>query len=237
MQLEGRVVVVTGISGNLGAITAKRLLKEGARIVGLDRHAAHAEETFTSSIAQQKVIALEADLTDEDAALAALAKAKEAGFGPVTGLVCTVGAWKGGTNVAASGWAEWQSMLDANLKTAVACTRAALPSMLAEKRGSIVHVAALAALSGLAGQAAYSAAKGALLRFNEALAQEVKADGVRVNAVMPGTLDTPQNRAWMSIEDAEKAVRLDAVADVIAFLLSDAARAVTSSAIRVTGLQ
>jgi NAD(P)-dependent dehydrogenase (short-subunit alcohol dehydrogenase family) len=100
-----------------------------------------------------------------------------------------------------------------------------------------VNVASMAALSGSAGESAYAASKAALLRLTESLAAEQKAKGIRVNAVLPGTIDTPQNRSWMSPEDVAKAVPPRAIGDVIAFLLSDAARAVTGTAIKVTGKQ
>jgi NAD(P)-dependent dehydrogenase (short-subunit alcohol dehydrogenase family) len=128
-------------------------------------------------------------------------------------------------------------MLTINLRATVACSRAVLPGMLARKAGSIVHLASLAAIGPGPGQAAYSASKSAVLSFSESLAAETKASGVRVNAVLPGTMDTPQNRSWMSEADVQKAVDPTAVADVIAFLVSSAARAVTGAAIRVSGRQ
>jgi NAD(P)-dependent dehydrogenase (short-subunit alcohol dehydrogenase family) len=108
--------------------------------------------------------------------------------------------------------------------------------MLARGSGAIVTVASRAALAGDAGVAAYAASKAAALRLTESLAAEVKAYGVRVNCVLPGTLDTPANRAAMPDADRRLWVELDAVADVILFLLSPLSRAIHGAAIPVYGL-
>ncbi len=97
------------------------------------------------------------------------------------------------------------------------------------------NVSAGAALSGPPGLAAYSASKAAVLRFTESLAAEVKASGIRVNAVLPGTIDTPQNRQAMPDADVSTFVKPEAIADVIAFFVSDASRAVTGVALPVFG--
>jgi len=236
MDLEGRVIAVTGASGNLGVATAKVLFERGAKLLLLDRQLPHVSQVFHQEIAAQKALPFGVDVTGEEAVVRALDEGVEE-WGRLDGLVCTVGGYKGGVATVDGPWADWQSMLDMNVKATVACTRAALPTLIAKSSGSIVHVASLAALSGSAGQAAYSGAKAAVLRFSESLADEVKATGVRVNAVLPGTLDTPQNRSWMSKEQIATAIDPRDVAEVIAFLLSDGARAVTGAAVRITGRQ
>jgi NAD(P)-dependent dehydrogenase (short-subunit alcohol dehydrogenase family) len=107
--------------------------------------------------------------------------------------------------------------------------------MLERGSGRIVHVAARAGLSGGANMAAYSASKSALIRLVESLSAELRHKGINVNCVLPGTLDTPQNRQEMPNADYSKWVPVEALADVIAFLASDAARAVTGAAIPVYG--
>jgi NAD(P)-dependent dehydrogenase (short-subunit alcohol dehydrogenase family) len=191
---------------------------------------------FHADIAAGKALPFGVDVTDEAAISRAVAEGV-AEWGRFDGLVCTVGGYKGGVTTVDSSWADWQAMLDTNVKATVMCTRAALPPLIERSSGSIVHVASLAALAGAAGQAAYASAKAAVLRFTESVADEVKASGVRVNAVLPGTLDTPQNRSWMGPEQVASAIDPRAVAEAIAFLLSDAARAVTGAGLRVTGRQ
>ncbi|WP_332685868.1 SDR family oxidoreductase, partial [Devosia sp.] len=109
-----------------------------------------------------------------------------------------------------------------------------MPS-LAASRGAIVNVGANAAIKAGLGMGAYAASKSAVARFTEALAEEVKAAGVRVNAVLPSIVDTPANRAEMGEEDAAKWVKPVELAQVIAYLLSDAASAITGASVPVVG--
>ncbi len=235
MSIQGRAFAVTGGSGNLGHATAELLLERGATLALFDHDARRSTESFAKQIEAGVVTVTAVDLTDE-AAVAAAVAAERARRGRFDGIVCTVGGYKAAP-IQETTWVDWESMLNINLKATVASSRAALPTLVASGVGSIVHVASLAALAGTSGQAAYSAAKAAVLRFSEALADEVKASGVRVNAVLPGTMNTPQNRSWMSPEDAKKAIEPRLVGEVIAFLLSDEAAAVTGAAVRVTGRQ
>lgn len=236
MDLDGRVFAVTGASGNLGLALVKVVIERGGKVLLLDRALPHVSSVFAQEIEAGQALPFALDATDEAAVGEALDRGI-ASWGRLDGMVCTVGGYKGGVATVDSSWADWQAMLDTNVKTTVTCTRAALPRLIERSSGSIVHVASLAALTGSAGQAAYASAKAAVLRFTESVADEVKAAGVRVNAVMPGTLDTPQNRSWMSAEQASSAIDPRAVADAIVFLLSDAARAVTGAGLRVTGWQ
>lgn len=236
MGTDQRSYVVTGASGNLGQAVASLLLDRGARVATFDRDARKSNELFAKPIADKRVIPYAVDLASEAAVSEALRDA-DARLGGLTGAVCTVGGYKGGANIAGAGLADWDAMWSVNVRATVTVTSALLPLLAGRGAGAIVHVASLAALAGTKGQAAYSAAKAAVLRLTEAAADEVKASGVRVNAVLPGTLDTPQNRAWMSEADSAIAIDPVAVAEVVAFLLSDAARAVTGAAIRVTGRQ
>jgi NAD(P)-dependent dehydrogenase (short-subunit alcohol dehydrogenase family) len=234
--LDRRVVVVTGASGNLGSAVARAARAAGARTALVDRDharlaAAHAD------VASSRDHVLEAvDLADRGAVEALVARVTDA-LGPPTGLVNTVGGYRAGDPVGSSEWSTWESMMALNVRPTLECARAVLPAMRRAGRGSIVNVASLAGLAADPEAGAYAAAKAAVLRLGEALAAEVKADGVRVNAVLPGSLDTPQNRAWMSSEQVATAIDPRALADVVVFLLSDASRAVTGASIRVTGRQ
>ena len=114
--------------------------------------------------------------------------------------------------------------------------RAVVPGMLAQKRGKIIAIAARTGLAGEANVAAYSAAKAAVLRLMESLSAEVKTSGINVNTVLPSIIDTPQNRAGLPDADFSRWVAPDALADVILFLASDAARAIHGATIPVYGL-
>jgi len=235
-DIDKRVVVVTGAAGNLGAATAKLLASRGAKLVLVDRDEKRIREALGDIARSPAAYVAAADVTDESSVRSVVIPAEQE-LGPIHGVVCTVGGFLGGVRVMDTAWTDWEAMLAINLRATVACSRAVLPRMLARGTGSIVHLASLAALGPGPGQAAYSASKAAVLSFSESLAAECKEHGVRVNAVLPGTMDTPQNREWMSAADRARAVDLDAVAEMITFLVSDAARAVTGAAIRVTGKQ
>ncbi|MBL8739837.1 MAG: SDR family NAD(P)-dependent oxidoreductase, partial [Myxococcales bacterium] len=187
MTIHGKVFAVTGAGGNLGLAVARLLLERGALVSLFDHDTHRVRQAFDSEVAAGTATVSALDLTDEAAVRAAVVLEHQR-RGRFDGIVCTVGGYKAGS-VSDTSWADWEWLLSLNVKATVACSRAALPPLLAQGSGSIVHVASLAALAGTSGQAAYSAAKAAVLRFSEALADEVKAAGVRVNAVLPGTMD------------------------------------------------
>ncbi len=227
-DLSDRVVVITGSTGNLGQATVARLAAAGARLVLLDRG------QRAAAPASAQVMTLSGlDLTDETAMAAALEAAK-ARFGRIDALVATVGGFEGGSPVQETGWDVWERMLAANLKTAVAACRAAIPHLL-ERGGRIVTVGARPALSGVAGLAPYAASKAALLRLTESLAQELLDRNVTVNCIAPSIIDTPENRAAMPKADPGRWVPPADLAEVILFLLSDGARSISGATIPVYG--
>ena len=130
--------------------------------------------------------------------------------------------------------ATWDRLYAMNLKTALVATRALLP-LLKVGRGSIVNVGAAASVKAAAGMGAYAASKAGVARLTEALAEELKNDLVRVNAVLPSIIDTPPNRADMPDAEFDRWVSPAQLSAVIAFLLSPAASAVTGALIPVTG--
>jgi NAD(P)-dependent dehydrogenase (short-subunit alcohol dehydrogenase family) len=129
----------------------------------------------------------------------------------------------------------WDQMYEVNLKTAVTATKAALSAIIRSPAGRIINIGAGAAAKAGAGMGAYTASKAGVQRLTESLSEELKDRGVTVNAILPGTIDTPQNRADMPSADHSRWVAPEAIADVIVFLASDAARAVTGAALPVFG--
>jgi NAD(P)-dependent dehydrogenase (short-subunit alcohol dehydrogenase family) len=130
----------------------------------------------------------------------------------------------------------WDAMFAINLKTAVVSTKAALPQLLESAAGRIINVGAgAAARPAGAGMGAYAASKAGVHKFTESLAEELKDRGITVNAVLPGIIDTPRNRADMPNADFSRWVRPEAIASVIAFLASEQAAAVTGALLPVYG--
>jgi NAD(P)-dependent dehydrogenase (short-subunit alcohol dehydrogenase family) len=228
MNLSGKVLVVTGSYGALGQAVAATLSGYGARLALFD----HAQTPSTV----QPAGALHyggIDLTREDAARSAMERVvKEAGR--LDGLINVAGGfhWE---KLAGGTLDSWDSMYRLNLRTAVVSCQAALPHLLKSGGGRIVNVGALGAVKAAAGMGAYAASKAGVAKLTEALAEELKDRGITVNAILPSTLDTPKNRLDMPHADFTRWVTPAEAAEVIAFLVSDAARAVTGALIPVAG--
>jgi NAD(P)-dependent dehydrogenase (short-subunit alcohol dehydrogenase family) len=229
---DSRIIVVTGGFGALGSAVGRVLAGRGATVALLGRSRT-APAALTQEFAGNHLLAAGIDLTDPAAARAAMDRIA-AKFGGIDALLNIAGAFR--QEKFASGDPKlWDEMFQANLKTAVVATHAALPHLIARRPARIINIGAAGATKGSAGQGAYAASKSGVQRFTESLAEELKGEDITVNAILPGTIDTPQNRADMPQADARRWVAPEAIAEVIAFLLSDAARAITGAAIAVRG--
>lgn len=231
--LADRVVVITGATGNLGSACAQVFCNVGAHCVLLDRSTERLDQRF-GSWGNQHLLSGNVDLTNLQA-VGAVATATLTRFGRVDALVHTVGAFQGGKPAYAAPAEEWELLLAVNLRTAVNMIHAFVPPMVERQFGRVVVVGARPGLQGKAHYAAYSASKAALLRVIESLAAEVREQGVTANSVLPGTMDTPQNRAAMPNADFSKWVPPARVAQTIAFLISDAGRDISGAAIPIYG--
>ena len=226
-SLSDRTFAVTGGSGNLGAAVVEVLHERGPNVVLLDRGSKPAREG-------DRLLALDGlDLGDTGSIAHALEEAATH-FGQITGIVATVGGFDMGGTAQEDGWSVWDAMMTANLETAVAAIQAAVPR-LPTPGGRIVTVGARPGVAGVKGLAAYAASKAAVLRLTESLSDELKGKGITVNSVLPSTIDTPQNRKAMPSADHSKWVPPRDIAEVIAFLVSDAARSVTGALVPVYG--
>lgn len=232
IDLSNKVAVITGAVGNLGRAVGAAFRASGAKTVLVDRSLDRLEQAYGS--APDRLLVGGVDLTSHESVEDAVRQALER-FGRIDALVNTVGGFRGGKTVDEEDLSTWDTMMTVNLRTTLLTCRAVLPTMVDQGGGSIVNVSAGAALSAPAGLAAYSASKAAVLRLTESLSNEFEPRGVRVNAILPGTIDTPQNRQAMPDADPSAWVKPEEIADVIAFLASDAARAVTGVALPVSG--
>jgi NAD(P)-dependent dehydrogenase (short-subunit alcohol dehydrogenase family) len=231
---ESAVVIVTGAAGNLGRATVALLAQRGAHIVAVDHHEAGVHGIIDSLATPDRHVAVGGiDLTDAAACDRVMALALER-FGRIDGLATTVGGFASAA-IADSARELWERMFRLNVISTLNVFRAAIVHMRPRRRGSLVAVGAGAALRAPAGLAAYAAAKSAVLRLTESFADEVKPTGIRVNAILPGTIDTPPNRAAMPSADHAAWVTPQEVAEVIAFLLDDASSGITGASLPVTG--
>ncbi len=234
-DLTGRIAVVTGAAGNLGVAVARAFQAAGAHLVLVDHAPDRLPRLFPDLAGQaDHYLATGVDLTDAGAVGAMAAGALER-LKRIDVLVNAAGGYRGGTPVHETSLETWDYLLSLNARSVLLAGQAIVPIMLRQGAGKIVNVAARAGLAGGARSGAYSASKSAVIRLTESMAAELKGEGINVNCVLPGTIDTPQNRASMK-GDPARWVPPEAIADVILFLASDAARAVHGAAIPVYGL-
>jgi NAD(P)-dependent dehydrogenase (short-subunit alcohol dehydrogenase family) len=240
-SLEGRVAIVTGAAGGVGRAVTERLLERGARVVAVDLSPA------VHDLAGDAVAAVEGDVSVEETAEAAVAAAHER-WQRLDILVNNAAMiiYKG---ILDTSEAEWDRLLAVNVRSAFLFSRAAIPVMLEGGAGTIVSTASISGLVGLPGQAAYAASKGAIVQLTKQLAIEFSPQGIRVNAVAPGAIDTPFLRAFVDAQPDPGAVEAaiaghhpigrmatpGEVADAIVFLASDDAAFVTGAIFAVDG--
>jgi len=224
--MDGKVIVVTGALGALGKVVAETALARGARVAGVD----HAPSQVPA--ARNRIEIGGVDLSDAAAAKTAI-DAVAAHFGGIDALVNIAGGFAFETVVEGDP-KTWQRMYALNVLTALNASRAAIAHLIASGTGRIVNVGAIGALQAGSGMGAYAASKAGVHRLTEALAAEWKGK-ITVNAVLPSIIDTAANRASMPGADFKKWVTPQELAEVILFLVSDAARAVTGALLPVSG--
>jgi NAD(P)-dependent dehydrogenase (short-subunit alcohol dehydrogenase family) len=227
-----QVVVVTGAFGALGSAVARAFARTGARLALIDvaQPSAEMQAEFGGS---GNLLLPGADLADVESTRKAMA-AIAMRFGGIDVLVNIAGGFRW-EKIGSGDIATWDSLYSMNLRSAVVSSKSALPALLERGRGRIINIGAGAAGRAGLGMGAYAASKAGVQRFTEALAEELKDQGITVNAILPGIIDTPRNRNDMPQADFSRWVSPEAIAQVILFLASDAAGAVTGAAIPVTG--
>jgi 3-oxoacyl-[acyl-carrier protein] reductase len=223
--MDGKVVVVTGASGALGKVVAETALARGAKVAGVDYAPSQAPATMN------RMELGGVDLSDTAAAKKAI-DAVASHFGRLDALINIAGGFAFET-VAEGDPKTWQRMYALNVLTALNASRSALPHLAASRSARIVNIGAIGGLQAGAGMGAYAASKAGVHRLTEALAAEWKGK-ITVNAVLPSIIDTPANRASMPKADFTKWVTPQELAEVILFLASDAAGAVTGALIPVS---
>jgi NAD(P)-dependent dehydrogenase (short-subunit alcohol dehydrogenase family) len=208
------VIIVTGAAGNVGSAIVKVLGDGGSTLIPVDRGTG-------------------VDLLDP-ASCDKLVADTLARHGRIDGVIHTVGGFAYAP-IAESTPDLWEKMFRLNTLTTLNIFRAAIGPMRAAGRGSLVAIAAGAGLKAGSGMAAYAASKAGVIRMVESFADELKSEGIRVNAILPGTIDTPQNRADMPGADVSRWVQPSEVAEAVAYLLSDRASGITGAALPVAG--
>ena len=243
LDLTGRTALITGASSGIGAATAEVFTELGAKVaIGYWKNGKGAEEVS----AKTGAFAIQADVRDE-AGVRALMEAAAAKLGPIDILVNNAGSLVERIRIREITVDRWDEIFNLNLKSAVLCSQAVVPSMIERKKGAIVNIVSIAGRNGGGpGAAPYASAKGGLITFTKGLARELAPHGIRVNAVSPGVIDTPFHEVFSTpemIRGFVAGIPMGRVgtsmecAKAIAFLASDAASYIAGETLEVNGGQ
>ena len=235
-RFEGKVALVAGGTGGLGRAVSLVFLGEGAKVeVTYVVPGEWAElQDVVAKLGGGALKGHEVDVTDETAVNGLVEKIVET-QGRLDVLVNTVGAYAGGLKLWEMEARVFEQMMALNLQSGYALARAAARTMLNQKRGAIVNVAAKAAFDHAAGAAAYAASKAAALAMIDSLAADLKGSGVRANSILPSIIDTAANRKAMPKADFAKWPKPEDIARVILFLCSEEAKVIQGAAVPVYG--
>ena len=234
-RFSGKLVVVTGGTGGLGRSVSMAFLAEGANVVVTYRE--QREWDDLKSVAGANISSLtghRVDVTDE-VGVGQFVQKVIAEYGHLGVLVNTVGAYAGGIKLWETDPKVFDRILTLNLRAGYTILRAVVPAMLKQERGTIINVAAKAAVDHAGGAAAYVASKAAAVAMIDSLAADLKGTGVRVNSILPSIIDTGANRRAIPNADFTKWPKPEDIARVILFLCSEDARLIHGAAVPVYG--
>lgn len=229
-----KVILITGAAGNLGEAAVQAFYSAGASLALVDNRQERLPQLFGNLGPARALLVGGIDVTEETA-VTHMTTTIINRYGRVDILCNIAGGFKMGTAVHETPLDDWEFMLNLNARSVFLVSRAIIPHMLSQGSGKIISVAARTALEGKAKMAAYTVSKSAVIRLTESMAAELKDNGITVNCILPGTIDTPQNREAMPKANFAKWVAPEALADVMLFLASPAARAITGAAVPVYG--
>lgn len=244
MNLTGKVALITGCGGGLGRAMAQKMASFGADIVVNDiapaEEAANAVAELVEAEGQSALVTL-GSVTNADDVQASVAAAIEK-FGKIDILVNNAGITRDTLMIRMSEQ-DWDMVLDINLKGAFLCTKAVARPMMKARYGRIVNIASVSGVMGNVGQANYSASKGGLIALTKTTAKELATRGVTCNAVAPGFIETAMTEvldeqvraAFLQNIPLNRAGTSDDVANVVAFLASDASSYVTGQVVNIDG--
>ncbi len=232
-----KIVLVTGATGGLGRVVVRRFLEAGDTVAAVYRDEAKFRELEAAAGAGRGALqGFRADVASETG-VREMVEAVLGRFGRIDALLNLVGGYRGGADISGTREEDWDFLMLTNLKSAFLCSKAVLPAMMKAESGRIVCVAARPAVEkkGRAKAGAYAVAKAGVVTLTEILAEEGRKFNITANCILPGAIDSPENRIQLPTADFSKWTRPEEIASVLAFLVSDAAAIVSGAAIPVYG--
>ncbi len=227
--------MITGAAGNLGAAVGRVFQAAGANLVLLDRKTDRLPQMFPKlAKSDDHILAKGVDLSEPKAIEKAVSMAIEK-FGRIDVLVNAIGGYRAGKPVHETDLETWDLMYKLNARSVLMACKSVIPFMLEKQFGKIINIGARPGLQGRGKMAAYGASKSAVIRLTESLAAELGDANINVNCILPGTIDTPQNRQAMPKADFNRWVTPEALAGVILFLASESATPINGAAIPAYG--
>jgi NAD(P)-dependent dehydrogenase (short-subunit alcohol dehydrogenase family) len=233
-EFNHKTIIITGAAGNLGAAVAQTFAVAGANTVLVDIDEERLLQTQSGLPAGTESLVIPTNLIDPESVSTMVSQVTET-YGRIDILANIAGGFTMGPLIQKTEDKDWDFMMNLNVRTVFNCCRAIIPAMLENGGGKIINISARAAREGKAKMGPYCTSKAAVITLTETLSAENREKDINVNCILPGTIDTPRNREDMPEADYSKWVPPQALADVIQFLASDAARCVTGAAIPVYG--
>jgi NAD(P)-dependent dehydrogenase (short-subunit alcohol dehydrogenase family) len=231
-----QVVLISGSAGALGQVVARAFAQADANLALLDLRADRLQTIFADLADPTRYYFVgETNVTQAESVWQHVEQVIEY-FGRLDVVVNVAGGYKAGQALHETPLEVWDQMFDLNARSIFNVSRAVVPQMLKQGSGKIINIAARAALHGGANMGPYVASKSAVVRLTETLAAELRESNINVNCILPGTIDTPANRADSPEADYSRWVDPQDIARVIMFLASEAARAIHGAAVPVYGL-
>lgn len=235
MNLENKIIMVSGGTGELGQFLCKNLLEKGANISSHFRSREKKEKllAFIPEVYHKKLLLIEGGFSEEN--LKNWLNRTIDHFHKIDAAIHTIGGIHPKKAISEMDFTTWKKSIELNLDTSFLFANTVLPVFLKQKKGKLVIISALAGLKGEAQKGAYGAAKAGLIRLAETISEETKNKNIQTNVVLPSILKTPANLSWGTKEDIKKWVDPDDFAKAIIFLLSKAGDSITGATIPITG--